>query len=60
MRVYRYFLGTWFATIMVHMECRECGYRGALIIEDRRLAEKIKEAYFRKTKRDGEQPDSLR
>ncbi|MFZ0965183.1 MAG: hypothetical protein WAN82_00955 [Candidatus Bathyarchaeia archaeon] len=29
-------------------ECRNCGYRGALIIEDGELAEKLKEKYASK------------
>ena len=29
-------------------ECRNCGYRGALIIEDGELAEKLREEYTRK------------
>jgi len=29
-------------------ECRECGYRGALVIEDSRMAEKIKRDFSRK------------
>jgi predicted RNA-binding Zn-ribbon protein involved in translation (DUF1610 family) len=29
-------------------ECRKCGYRGAFIIEDGKLAEKLKEEYARK------------
>jgi len=32
-------------------ECRECGYRGALIIEDGKLAKKIRENFLRKAKR---------
>jgi predicted RNA-binding Zn-ribbon protein involved in translation (DUF1610 family) len=31
-------------------ECRECGYRGAFIIEDSKLAEKIKEDYLKAKK----------
>jgi hypothetical protein len=34
-------------------ECRECGYRGAFVIEDSKLAEKIKEDYLKKTNRTG-------
>jgi predicted RNA-binding Zn-ribbon protein involved in translation (DUF1610 family) len=29
-------------------ECRKCGYRGAFIIEDSKLAEKLKEEYAKK------------
>jgi predicted RNA-binding Zn-ribbon protein involved in translation (DUF1610 family) len=29
-------------------ECRNCGYRGAFIIEDGKLAEKLREKYARK------------
>jgi len=29
-------------------ECRECGYRGAFVVEDGRLAEKIRENFVRK------------
>jgi len=32
-------------------ECRECGYRGAFIIEDSKLAEKIREDYVKKAKK---------
>ena len=32
-------------------ECRECGYRGAFIIEDSRLAEKIRSEYFKEKTR---------
>ena len=31
-------------------ECRECGYRGAFIVEDSKLAEKIREEYLKKHK----------
>jgi len=30
-------------------ECKDCGYRGAFIIEDGKLAEKIRIEYLRKT-----------
>jgi len=30
-------------------ECRNCGYRGALIVEDGKLAKKLKEDYARKS-----------
>jgi predicted RNA-binding Zn-ribbon protein involved in translation (DUF1610 family) len=30
-------------------ECRSCGYRGALILEDGKLAEKLREDHARKT-----------
>ena len=29
-------------------ECRDCGYRGAFIIEDSKLAEKIRSEYLKK------------
>jgi len=29
-------------------ECRECGYRGALVIEDSKLAEKIRQDFLKK------------
>jgi len=29
-------------------ECRECGYRGAIILEDGKLATKIREEYLRR------------
>jgi hypothetical protein len=29
-------------------ECRECGYRGALVIEDSRMAEKIRRDFLKK------------
>jgi len=28
-------------------ECRDCGYRGAFIVEDSELAEKIREEYLK-------------
>ncbi len=30
-------------------DCKNCGYRGALILEDSKLAEKLREEYARKT-----------
>ena len=32
-------------------QCRECNYRGAFIIEDSKLAKKIREDYLRKAKK---------
>jgi len=32
-------------------QCRECGYRGAFIVEDSKLAKKIREDYLRKAKK---------
>ena len=32
-------------------ECRECGYRGALTIEDSKLAAKIREDYMKTSKK---------
>jgi len=29
-------------------ECRDCGYRGAFIVEDSKLASKIREEYIKK------------
>jgi predicted RNA-binding Zn-ribbon protein involved in translation (DUF1610 family) len=29
-------------------ECRNCGYRGSLILEDGKLAEKLRRNYFKK------------
>ena len=31
-------------------ECRDCGYRGAFIVEDGRLAEKIREKFLKRVK----------
>jgi len=31
-------------------QCRECGYRGALVIEDNKLAEKVRLAFLKKGK----------
>jgi len=33
-----------------HWECRNCGYRGPLIIEDGKIASKIKEEFMEKRK----------
>lgn len=33
-------------------ECRECGYRGALVIEDNRMAEKIRRDFSKKKDRE--------
>jgi len=30
-------------------ECRDCGYRGALVLEDSKLAEKLREDYAKKS-----------
>ena len=32
-------------------QCRECGYRGAFIVEDGKLAFKIREDYLKKIKK---------
>jgi len=34
-------------------ECRECGYRGAFIVEDSKLARKIRENFLREAKSKG-------
>jgi len=31
-------------------ECRECGYRGAFVVEDSKLAEKIRQDYLKREK----------
>jgi Zn ribbon nucleic-acid-binding protein len=32
----------WASSVLVFMECRKCGFRGALILEDGRLAAKLR------------------
>jgi len=33
-------------------ECKDCGYRGAFIVEDSKLAEKIKEKFLKTVKKE--------
>jgi DNA-directed RNA polymerase subunit M len=33
-------------------ECKQCGYRGAFIVEDSRLAEKVRERFLKTVKED--------
>lgn len=33
-------------------ECRNCGYRGAFVVEDGKLAERIRETYSQQLKQD--------
>jgi hypothetical protein len=42
------FFGFWSTATMVYLGGRSCGYRGAFIIEDGKLAEKLGEKYARK------------
>lgn len=39
-------------------ECRECGYRGSLVVEDSKLAEKIRQDFLKKKNEDKSKPIS--
>ncbi len=51
MRLKQRVLGQWIPPIMVGWECKECGFRGPLTIEDGKIADKLREEYTQKQKK---------